>query len=145
VNSDTADCAYDYGWNAAAASYPTVEQAYAALAIAANPNATAWWLDVETTNSWRTDTALNVAALQGQADYLTSRGVTRLGFYSTTVQWGTITGGSKVFAPLPSWGAGSPSEKAAKQLCATTATSFTGGRLAMVQYIANGFDVDVRC
>jgi hypothetical protein len=145
VNSDTADCAYDYGWNAAAASYTTVEQAYAALAIAANPNATAWWLDVETTNSWRTDTALNVAALQGQADYLTSRGVTRLGFYSTTVQWGTITGGSKVFAPLPSWGAGSPSEKAAKQLCATTATSFTGGRLAMVQYIANGFDVDVRC
>jgi hypothetical protein len=145
VNSDTADCAYDYGWNAAAYSYGVVEQAYASLSLVANPNATAWWLDVETTNSWRSNTAFNVAALQGQLDYLKSRGVTRLGFYSTTVQWGTITGGTKVFAPLPSWGAGSSSEKAAKQLCATTTTSFTGGRLAMVQYIASGFDVDVRC
>jgi hypothetical protein len=145
ANNDTADCAYDYGWNAAAQSYSTVEQSYAGLGIGTNPSATAWWLDVETMNSWRSNTALNVAALQGQLDYLKARGVTRLGFYSTTVQWGTITGGTKVFAPLPSWGAGSPSEKAAKQLCATTVTSFTGGRLAMVQYIQSGFDVDIRC
>ena len=144
ANPDTADCAYDYGWNAAQHSYQTLEAAYAARSITANPNATAWWLDVETSNSWRTTTALNVAALQGEVDYLRSRGVTRLGFYSTTVQWGEITGGTKVFAPSPSWGAGAPSEKAAERHCVTT-PGFTGGSLAMVQYLYQGFDANVRC
>jgi hypothetical protein len=141
---DTADCAYDYGWNAAQHSYQTVEAAYAAREISANPNATTWWLDVETSNSWRQDTALNVAALQGEVAYLQSRGVTRIGFYSTTVQWGEITGGSKVFATMPSWGAGAPSESVAKRHCVSS-PGFTGGRLAMVQYIYNGFDANVRC
>jgi hypothetical protein len=144
ANPDTADCAYDYGWNAAEHSYRTLEAAYAARGITANPNATAWWLDVETSNSWREDTALNVAALQGERDYLASRDVSRLGFYSTTVQWGEITGASKVFAPDPSWGAGAPNESVAKRHCTSTA-GFTGGRLAMVQYIYNGFDANVRC
>jgi hypothetical protein len=143
-NPDTADCAYDYGWNAAIDSYTRVEQAYAARGITTNPNLAAWWFDVETSNSWRTDTALNVAALQGGFDYLRSRGVTRLGFYSTTVQWGTITGGSQAFAAYPSWGAGAPSERAAKQHCIST-PGFTGGRLAMVQYPYQGFDANVRC
>jgi hypothetical protein len=144
ANNDTADCAYDYGWNAAQQSYQALEAAYAARAISANPNATAWWLDVETSNSWRTNTALNVAALQGEVADLASRGVTRIGFYSTTVQWGTITGATQAFAPMPSWGAGASSEKAAKQHCIST-PGFTGGRLAMVQFIVSGFDADIRC
>ena len=143
-NPDTADCAYDYGWNAAEHSYATLEAAYAARGLTANPNATTWWLDVETSNSWRDNTSLNVAALQGEVDYLRSRGVTKLGFYSTTVQWGEITGGTKVFAPAPSWGAGAPSEKAAQRHCVTT-PGFTGGPLAMVQYLYQGFDANVRC
>jgi hypothetical protein len=145
ANPDTADCAYDYGWNAAQQSFQTAQSAYTSLGITTTPAATRWWLDVETANSWRTNTSLNVAALQGELDYLTSAGVANVGFYSTTSQWNTITGGSKVFSPAPSWGAGSPSEKSAKSLCATTVTSFTGGRLAMVQYIYQGFDANVRC
>jgi hypothetical protein len=144
ADPDTADCAYDYGWNAAEHSFESATAAYAELQLAASPSATAWWLDVETMNSWRSDTALNVAALQGAVDYLRSVGVTRLGVYSTTVQWGTITGGTQAFSALPSWGAGAPSEKVAKQHCASTA-GFTGGRLAMVQYMWSGFDADVRC
>ncbi len=144
ANPDTADCAYDYGWNAAKHSFDTAVAAYAQLGLAGSPASTAWWLDVETSNSWRTDTALNVAALQGGADYLRSIGVTKLGVYSTTAQWGTITGGTTAFAALPSWGAGAPSEKAAKQHCAST-PGFTGGRLAMVQFIVSGFDADIRC
>jgi hypothetical protein len=144
ADPDTADCAYDYGWNAAQHSYQTVESAYATRGITANPNATTWWLDVETSNSWRDDTALNVAALQGEVAYLRSRGVTTLGFYSTTVQWAEITGATKIFSPLPSWGAGAPSERAAKQHCIST-PGFTGGRLAMVQYPFQGFDANVRC
>ena len=146
---DTAECAYDYGWNAAQQSLQTAQSAYTSLGITTSPTATRWWLDVETSNSWRSGSsanlALNVAALQGEFDYLRSAGVTQLGFYSTTSQWTSITGGTKVFSPAPSWGAGSPSERAAKNLCANTVTSFTGGRLALVQYPYQGFDADLAC
>lgn len=144
-NTDTADCAYDYGYNAAKHSFETAVAAYGQLGIQTSPSATFWWLDVETSNSWRENTALNVAALEGEVAYLREAGVTRFGFYSTTYQWGVITGGTKVFAPNPSWGAGARSERAAKNLCATTSTSFTGGKLAMVQYPYSGFDANVRC
>jgi hypothetical protein len=145
ANPDTLDCAYDYGWNAAQHPFQTAQAAYSSLGITTSPAATRWWLDVETSNSWRDDAGLNVAALQGGFDYLRSAGVGQLGFYSTTAQWTTITGGTKVFSPVPSWGAGAPSEKGARSLCATTTASFTGGRLAMVQYIYQGFDANVRC
>jgi hypothetical protein len=145
ANPDTAYCAYDYGWNAAQHSFQTAQAAYASLGISSSPTAIAWWLDVETSNSWRDDTSLNVAALQGALDSLRSGGVSQVGFYSTTSQWTTITGGTKVFSPVPSWGAGAPSEKGARSLCASTPTSFTGGRLAMVQYVYQGFDANVRC
>ena len=147
ANPDTADCAFDYGWNAAKHSYETALAAYQQLGISASPALTVWWLDVETSNSWRADDlTLNVAALQGEVAYLRDvAGVTRLGFYSTTYQWGLITGGTKVFAEYPSWGAGARNERAAKSLCQTTTTSFTGGRLAMVQWIESGFDADIRC
>ncbi len=145
ANPDTADCAYDYGWNAAAYAWDVAVAAYGAAGVATSPATTTWWLDVETSNSWRPDVTLNVAALQGQLDYLrTVRGIARLGFYSTTVQWGEITGGTTAFAAYPSWGAGAPNERAAKTHCRSTA-GFTGGRLAMVQYLYSGFDANVRC
>lgn len=145
-NTDTADCAFDYGWNAARHSFETAEAAYRQLGLTTSPSATAWWLDVETMNSWREDNlALNVAALEGERAYLLGRGVTRLGFYSTTYQWGLITGGTKVFAAHPSWGAGARSERVARNLCETTTTSFTGASLVMVQYPYQGFDANVRC
>jgi len=146
ANPDTADCAFDYGWNAAKHSFETAQGAYQQLGITTSPAAATWWLDVETSNSWRDNVALNVAALQGEVAYLRDvAGILRLGFYSTTVQWGVITGGTKVFAAYPSWGAGSPSEKAARNLCDSTTTSFTGGPLTLVQYPFSGFDADLRC
>ena len=145
-NTDTADCAFDYGWNAAKHSFETAEAAYLQLGITTSPSATAWWLDVETSNSWREDNlALNVAALEGEVEYLLGRGIRRLGFYSTTYQWGQITDGTKVFAAYPSWGAGARNERVARNLCASTTTSFTGARLVMVQYPYQGFDANVRC
>jgi hypothetical protein len=144
-NPDTADCAFDYGYNAAKHSYETAAAAYQALGIQTSPSATRWWLDVETVNSWRDDTALNVAALEGEMAYLRDvAGITRIGFYSTTYQWGVITGGTKVFAAHPSWGAGARSERVAINHCTSTA-GFTGGPLAMVQYPYSGFDANVLC
>jgi hypothetical protein len=146
-NPDTADCAFDYGYNAARHSYETAVAAYQQLGIATSPSATVWWLDVETSNSWRDENlSLNVAALEGEVAYLRDvAGVTRLGFYSTTLQWGVITGGTKVFAAYPSWGAGARSDRAARNLCESTTTSFTGGALVLVQYPYQGYDANVRC
>ena len=144
ADPDTADCAYDYGWNAAEHSFQTAQAAYQSLGLTASPAATRWWLDVETSNSWRDVPSLNIAALAGEVDYLrTAAGVTRLGFYSTQQQWNTITGGSLSFSAYPSWVAGGGTLRGAQQLC--TRPPFTGGATVLAQYFASGFDADLPC
>jgi hypothetical protein len=146
--ADTADCAYDYGWNAAANSYQTAVLAYISLGLApagatSTPTPNAWWLDVETGNSWREDVSLNVAALQGAVAYLESAGAASIGFYSTQYQWNQITGGTLVFADHPSWVAGATTARQARNNCGGSA--FTGGAITLAQYFAKGFDADLRC
>jgi len=145
---DTADCAYDYGWNAAADSYATAVRAYISLGWAEpgatrTPVANDWWLDVETANSWRSDTALNVAALQGAVDYLQSVDTAGVGIYSTPSMWSTITGSSATFANFPSWVAGASTLQGAKSRCA--GSGFTGGGVELSQYLSKGFDADYPC
>jgi hypothetical protein len=146
--SNSVDCSYDYGWNAAVHSYA------AAAAVVAAPNAYTWWLDVETGNSWETlesaygqtasSKANDVAALQGEVDALKSNGVAVIGIYSTSYQWTQITGGTgPTFASSPAWVAGTGSLSTAQANCKTT--SFTGGRIQLAQYAANGYDADTRC
>lgn len=145
---DTADCAYDYGWNAAADSYQTAVRAYISLGLApsgatSTPQPNRWWLDVETGNSWRTDVTLNVAALQGAVAYLESVPNLGIGFYSTQSQWDQITGGTTVFDSHPSWVAGARTARQAARNCSGSA--FTGGVVAMAQYFAKSFDADLPC
>jgi hypothetical protein len=146
--SDTADCAYDYGWNAAADSYRTAVSAYVSLGLApasatSTPSPNVWWLDVEIINSWQPDTTLNVAALQGEVAYLQSANTAGIGFYSTQYQWNQITGGTSVFSAYPSWVAGASSARQAVTDC--SAKGFTGGRVALAQYHAGAFDADLLC
>ena len=146
--SDTADCAYDYGWNAAADSYMTAASAYVSLGLApagatSTPSPNMWWLDVEIINSWRPDTTLNVAALSGAVAYLQSVSTAGVGFYSTQYQWNQITGGTSNFAAYPSWVAGANSAGQAVGIC--SAKGFTGGRVALVQYHTGRFDADFLC
>lgn len=143
ANLDTAACAYDYGYNAAADSYADAAAAFAALGLPDSPATSAWWLDVETSNSWRSDVSLNVADLQGATDYLASVGVTAIGFYSTQYQWHVITGGTIDFAAHPSWVAGASDAQGAQANC--TGTGFTGGGVALTQYVWGGFDRDISC
>jgi hypothetical protein len=144
ANLDTADCAFDYGFNAAHYSFDTASAAYAQLGLPGSPSGTRWWLDVETGNSWRSDTSLNVAALQGEVAYLRDAvGVTRIGFYSTQLQWGTITGGTLAFNANPSWVAGASSLKAARDRC--TRPAFTGNVNVYAQYPYQGFDANAVC
>ena len=148
AGSDTADCAYDYGWNAAADAYKTAASAYVSLGLASpgatsTPSPNVWWLDVEINNSWRTDVTLNVADLEGAVAYLQSMDTAGIGFYSNQYQWNQITGGTSVFSGYPSWVAGAGSAREAVADC--SAKGFTGGRVAMAQYHAVGFDGDFLC
>ncbi len=144
---DNSACAYVYGWQAAADSYADAVGAYAAAGLAASPAGTAWWLDVETSNSWRTGDPVklgfNIADLQGAVNYLRSVGVVTVGFYSTAYQWGVITGPTSAFSASASWIAGSTNLTAAKSACA--GPSFTGGPVALAQFPSRGFDGDIAC
>ena len=141
---DTAACAYDYGYNAAADSYADAVSAFTTLGLPTSPAGSPWWLDVETSNSWRTDVTLNVAALSGAVDYLASVvHVASLGFYSTSYQWGVITGGTSAFGAYSSWVAGGANAAGARANCA--GPGFTGGGITLAQYPSGGFDADLRC
>ena len=144
ANPDTAACAYDYGYNAAADAYAVAVTAFTALGLAQSPAGSAWWLDVETSNSWRSDVSLNVAALGGAAEYLGSVAkVATLGFYSTAYQWNVITGGTTTFGAYASWLAGASDAPAASAGCLEA--GFRGGGVALVQYPLGGFDANLRC
>lgn len=146
--SDTAQCAYDYGWNAAADSYQDAVSAYISLGWAQpgatrTPVANRWWLDVEAGNSWTSNTAFNVDVLQGEVDYLSSVGAGSIGFYSSSSDWQTITGGTTSFAAYQSWMPGASTLSQAQASC--TGGGVTGGGVALAQYPYNGFDADYRC
>ncbi|HEX2756010.1 MAG TPA: hypothetical protein VHM48_11130, partial [Candidatus Limnocylindrales bacterium] len=118
--------------------------AFTALGLAGTPAGSAWWLDVETSNSWRSDVTLNVAALSGAVYYLGSVAqVGSLGFYSTSYQWGVITGGTSAFSAYPSWVAGAADPAGAAANC--IGSGFTGGGVALAQYPSGGFDANLRC
>jgi hypothetical protein len=146
--ADTADCAFMYGWNAAADSYQIALDAFVSLGWADAdaervPGERTWWLDVETANSWRGNPSLNVAALQGAVAYLESVEA-EVGFYSTPLLWWRVTGGTDQFADYPAWHAGAADVEDARARCATD-TAFTGGELVMVQWVENSLDHNVLC
>lgn len=76
------DCAYDYGWYAAADSFGGAVGAAGTTAATTAP----WWLDVESADSWSTVPSSNIKALQGAIAYLTTpvsgggAGVSTVGF-----------------------------------------------------------------
>ncbi len=143
ANPDTAACAYDYGYNAAADSFSDAAAAFTALGLAESPASSTWWLDVETSNSWRSDVFLNVAVLEGATHYLGSVGVATIGFYSTQYQWNVITGGTNVFVGRASWVAGASDAQGASANC--VGTGFTGGGVALAQYPVGSFDGNIDC
>jgi len=162
TDANSLACSYDYGWNAAWASYSAATDAAQRLHHVDRSNARRraanvdWWLDVETMNSWQTvdDTPSattarrDVATIAGEIDALRTAGVHSVGVYSTAFQWNVITGGARVtgstFSEVPQWLAGYDSQSDALAGCSESA--FTGGAVRMTQYLGHdGFDADVVC
>ncbi len=145
---DDACLAYNYGYNAAANS----------VAIAGNEGvgAPTWWLDVETAGScsdafptngtgyWSCDPALNARTIQGAIDALRHLGL-MAGDYSTSYQWGVITGG---YVPsggsVPNWIAGAdPSHTSS---WCSGSHDFGGGQPWLLQLATSGqYDQDQAC
>jgi hypothetical protein len=146
--TDTPQCSYDYGWNAASDSYTDAVSAYKSLGqlpptATQTPQPNEWWLDVESANSWEQTTANNVQALSGEVAYLQSQNVTKLGFYASNAGWQAITNSTRSFSGYPSWLPGAGTLRQAQSKCGTTGA--TGGPAKYSQYAVNGFDADIRC
>ncbi len=125
--------AYNYGYNAGlyALSYASSQ----------NIHANTWWLDVETGNTWNTDTTQNRNSLQGEYDALMANGVTTVGVYSTTYQWDTITG--TWLNSWPNWGA-TTVRTASKAATFCSGHQFTGGPTYLIQF-SGSLDQDYAC
>ena len=152
-------CSYDYGWNAARGSFDNAVVAETQIGTP-SPSAAAaqarWWLDVESGNAWETIRTTNGptsaafanddAVMQGELAYFASAGVTSVGVYSTTSQWIGLMGVTgSTFAATKAWMTGYATLAAAQAACAPASASFTGGRVAMIQYPSIGLDGDYRC
>ena len=130
---DAACTATAFGADAARSSIGTVNDAHLAPRI--------WWLDIETANSWDSDTTMNARTIQAAVDALHAAGLVA-GVYSTKYQWGVITGNFITTSPLELWAPGTT----AYQRCAEP---FAGGRVVLSQvlgsYSSSGFDEDYAC
>jgi hypothetical protein len=128
--------AYNYGYNAGLYAFN--------YANSQNVHASAWWLDVETSNTWNSDVVQNQNSLQGEYDALVVSGVTTVGVYSTTVQWTSVTGGW--INHWPSWGA-TTWTTATQALTYCTGHQFTGGPSDFMQFKPkrSALDQDVAC
>lgn len=132
-------CAYNYGYNAAKDAFDYATSQSNLLAA----KGAAWWLDVETANSWVGSASQNLIDLQGSLDFLTmTAGVSQVGIYSTGYQWGQITGGARLPSTVLNWVAGALNKRGAPALCSP---SFSSGTVKFVQYPSGGFDADYVC
>lgn len=126
--------AYNYGYNAG-----LYAAQYAASQGLKNQR---WWLDVETANTWSTNTMQNRESLMGEYDALQKSG-TVMGVYSTTAQWDSLTGSWR--NGWSNWGA-TTVETASSAATYCTGHAFTGGKTLLIQYTPqDALDHDVAC
>jgi hypothetical protein len=138
--SVTGTTAQQAAW-AVGCSEASRDVAYASSQSATSPHA--WWLDVETGNSWSsTDLSLNRYTIQGIVATLRATTSVPVGVYSTSSQWRVITGGYNAAVDANWVATGQRSLKQAKPYC--TSTGFTGANVWLVQYVAT-YDHDYAC
>ncbi|MFM6980836.1 MAG: hypothetical protein ACKOWE_05475 [Micrococcales bacterium] len=166
-------CSWVYGYLGAKDSYAKAVQGFKDAGFSSSPADRMWWLDVELSNSWRqgavkdelTQTwstqvssrnqSRNRAALSGAVYYLENVArVKEIGIYSTSKQWGIITGGlTKEFSDHAVWYANGPGDEAlALGACDglkndgqpdEISSGFTGSAAIISQYVDTDLDLDV--
>lgn len=132
-------CAYDYGYEAAAAAWGYA-QSVGASGIGR------WWLDVEIDNTWgysAQGVAANIAVIRGALQELRSHPHAAAGVYTETIWWWEITGDTRSFSTTSVWGGGAGSKTHASANC--LAHSITGGPALLAQWISGGVDHDISC
>jgi hypothetical protein len=96
----------------------------------------AWWVDVETANSWSSsNSSLNRFAIQGAVTRL-AQSFLPVGIYSSASMWSAITGGG--FTPIS---AAADWETAG----GSCSVPFNGSPVWLVQSTVSGFDSDLAC
>jgi hypothetical protein len=135
ATGDAACTAYNFGYNAAADA-----EAYAR---SAGVTAGVWWLDIETANTWDTDTLDNQRTIRGALDALGAQGVVA-GIYSTGLQWGLIAGSFDPHTPI--WVATGSVLGTAVSFCSPS-DGFGGGVAWLTQFgsSTSRFDEDYAC
>lgn len=132
-------CAYDYGYEAAAAAWGYAQ------AVGASGTGR-WWLDVEIDNTWgggAKGVAANIAVIRGALQELRTHPHVAAGIYTETVWWWEITGDTRSFSTTAVWGGGAGSRAHASANC--LAHSITGGPALLAQWISKGVDHDIAC
>jgi hypothetical protein len=133
--TDSLACSWEYGYERASADITFV-----------GPSSGAWWLDIETSNSWTSDRAKNQASLEGMAYALQQSGA-RVGIYASSGSWSTLFGAVASSSPLYSldeWRPGAKTLSRAVSNCSLA--PFEGnGRIVITQYASASFDYDHSC
>ncbi|WP_276981986.1 hypothetical protein [Ferrimicrobium acidiphilum] len=156
VGENSQACAWQYGYNKATQDAAWLTSAANAIdgqnpptIVPTSPGSYPWWLDVETANTWQSDTtgqAMNVADLQGMVAALKVSSVAAVGAYSTSSQWNAITGGTTSASgslwQIPNWIPGARTLRGAISNCKQT--SFTGGTVSVTQWVSR-LDGDYSC
>jgi hypothetical protein len=153
-------CAWQYGWNRAIADMLWLVATPTSSGVSNLPSTYGWWLDVETANTWESGVsglANNVADLRGMVAALKSTaetasgvplgGVTTVGIYSTSSQWGQITSSSAVgysdLVGLPDWIPGARTLSGAQANCSLS--GFTTAKPTATQWFGRPYDGDFAC
>lgn len=116
--------------------------AYAASQSASTPSA--WWLDIETSNSWSaSDLSLNQYTIEGIIATLRAQASVPIGVYSSSSQWDAVVGVGYHATVDADWVAtGLRTAKRARAWCGRT--GFTGAPVWLVQYVTS-IDNDYVC
>lgn len=157
VGANSPACAWQYGYDRASqdagllkSTADAIQSQNAPVMVTDTASAYPWWLDVETANSWQTGSsgqAMNTADLQGMVAGLQQAGAFTVGAYSTSSQWGAITGGTTTGSAgslygIADWIPGATRLSGAQANCSQT--SFTGGRVTLTQW-SGRIDNDYAC
>jgi hypothetical protein len=161
TGSNTPACAWQYGWNRAIQDMLWLVAIPPSAGVSNLPSKYWWWLDVETGNTWESGTsglANNVADLRGMVAALKNTaetvsgvqlgGVTTVGIYSTSYQWGQITDTSALgysdLVGLPDWIPGARTLSGAQANCSLSGFTTTA-KPTITQWFGKPYDGDVAC